>query len=76
MKRHWRVRRQTHPCPDGQRRWNQAYHLLLEWTTPIELPTILSAPTVSLPDADQEDDDAHRALRSRVDPATGPPPDQ
>jgi hypothetical protein len=31
MKRHWQVRRQTAPHPDGQRRWDRAYQLLLQW---------------------------------------------
>ena len=36
MKQQWRTRRQTLPQPDGQRRWDRAYQLLLEWTTPSE----------------------------------------
>lgn len=39
MKRHWQVRRQVTPHPDGQRRWDRAYQLLLQWeqARPMEL---------------------------------------
>jgi hypothetical protein len=33
MKHQWRVRRQTTPYADGQRRWDRAYQLLLQWAT-------------------------------------------
>jgi len=32
MRRQWRLRRQTTPYPDGQQRWDRAYHLLLQWS--------------------------------------------
>ena len=38
MKQQWRTRRQVLPQPDGQRRWDRAYQLLLEWTTPTVRP--------------------------------------
>ena len=77
MKRQWRVRRQTHACPDGQRRWNQAYQLLLEWTAPDESPTTPTTATVSPPeDADQEATHAHCAVCPCLDPATSPAADQ
>ena len=31
MKHDWRVTRRLEPHPDGQRRWDRAYQLLLEW---------------------------------------------
>ena len=34
MKRQWQVQRQVVVIPDGQRRWDRAYQLLMEWTTP------------------------------------------
>jgi hypothetical protein len=77
MHRHWRLRRQTHPCSDGQRRWNQAYQLLLEWTM-LDEP-LHAVPTVPLPlsaPANQEEDDAHRPVSTGLDPATSPPADQ
>jgi hypothetical protein len=77
MRRQWRLRRQTHPAPDGQRRWNQAYQLLVGWSTADEppraaptAPASLSAPT------DQEADYAHRPVSSGLDPATSPTADQ
>ena len=38
MKHQWRMRRQFHQHPDGQRRWDRAYQLLLQWTTPPPTP--------------------------------------
>ena len=32
QQRQWRVRRQAVHYPDGQRRWDQTYQLLLRWT--------------------------------------------
>ncbi len=31
MKREWQVRHAVAECPDGQRRWDYAYQLLLHW---------------------------------------------
>jgi len=31
MNRTWKVRRTDHSHPDGSRRWDRAYRLLLEW---------------------------------------------
>ena len=31
MKHHWHLQRTTRAYPDGQRRWDQAYRLALEW---------------------------------------------
>jgi hypothetical protein len=81
MKRSWRLRRQTSSSPDGQRRWNQAYQLLLEWTIPNELRSVFvstshSAPASLLAGAYQEEDHAHRPVSSRLDATTSPPADQ
>jgi hypothetical protein len=35
MKRQWKVRRQFQPTTNAERRWDQAYQHLLEWTLPI-----------------------------------------
>jgi hypothetical protein len=35
MKRQWRVRCQFQPTTNAERRWDQAYQNLLEWTLPI-----------------------------------------
>ena len=29
--RPWQIRREVVGCPDGQRRWDRAYQLLLHW---------------------------------------------
>ena len=77
MHRQWRLRRQTHPSPDGQRRWNQAYQLLVEWTAPEESPCTAPTAAASRPaPTDQEGDHAHRPVRSGLDPATSPTADQ
>jgi len=34
MKRQWRVRRQYQSTSDAERRWDQAYQYLVDWTTP------------------------------------------
>ena len=34
MKRQWKVRRQFQLTKDAERRWDQAYQHLLEWTLP------------------------------------------
>ena len=36
MKRQWKVRRQFQPTTNAERRWDQAYQHLLEWTLPID----------------------------------------
>jgi hypothetical protein len=32
MKREWHIRRQFQAVEDGERRWDQAYQLLLHWS--------------------------------------------
>jgi hypothetical protein len=77
MHRQWRLRRQTHPSPDGQRRWNQAYQLLLEWTAPGEpFRTAPTAPVSLQAPANQEGDYAHRLVSSGLDSATSSTADQ
>jgi hypothetical protein len=36
MKRQWKVRRQFQPTTNAERRWDQVYQHLLEWTLPID----------------------------------------
>ena len=71
MKHPWRLRRQPTPSPSGQRRWNQAYQLLLAWTDP---PSTMAA--VHRQDAGQEEYDAHCPVCESFDPATSPTADQ
>jgi hypothetical protein len=65
MKRFWKVLRTHSPHPDCDRRGDRVYQLLLEW----------SAETEHSPTSTQEDADANRDLRSRLDPTPGPDPD-
>jgi hypothetical protein len=81
MKRSWRLRRQASPSLDGQRRWNQAYQLLLEWTIANELLSVCVSTSHPLPASlpagvYQEEDHAHRPVASGLDAATSPPADQ
>jgi hypothetical protein len=39
MKRDWRVARRLEPRPDGQRRWDRAYQLVLGWAAGGPPPT-------------------------------------
>jgi hypothetical protein len=68
MKHSWQVTRATAPHPDGDRRWDRAYQLLLEWSAGDPAgPNPTSPPP--------ETTDASRDLRPRIDPAAGPDPD-
>jgi hypothetical protein len=40
------VRRPAQPHPDGQRRWDRAYHLLVEWAPP---PALTATTTTEAP---------------------------
>ena len=51
MNRTWQIQRDTVADPDGQRRWDRAYQLLLRWAD-----EVLAAQPCSVT---QEDDDAH-----------------
>lgn len=59
MNRSWQVHRDTVAHPDGQRRWDHAYQLLLRWAD-----EVLAAQT---PTVTQEDDDAHRLVCPGLD---------
>ena len=83
MKQQWRTRRQTLPQPDGQRRWDRAYQLLLEWgdpaaprapqpVTPTHVPTIRSGTHQRW---EEEAPHADRHLRSRLNPQPSAEPD-
>ena len=68
MTHSWQVTRATAPRPDGQRRWDRAYQLLLEWSA--GEPT---DPDPNVPPPEMTD--ASRDLRPRIDPAADPDPD-
>ncbi len=58
MRRTWQVRRTWKQEPDGQRRWDRAYRLLLEWAVATHPPQ-------------EEPDHASGLLRTGIDrPAT------
>jgi hypothetical protein len=65
MNRTWHVHRETVTHPDGQRRWDRAYQLLLRWT---------ADPAVQVPSIAQEETDAHCPVCSSVNqpPAADP----
>jgi hypothetical protein len=54
--RQWKTKRQFVEHPDAQRRWDQAYQCLMNWTP---------CPT----QARQEESDENSRLRSRIYPA-------
>ena len=41
MRRQWKVRRQFQLTKDAERRWDQAYQHLLEWTLPNKPDSVL-----------------------------------
>jgi len=41
MKQQWKVRRQFQPTKDAERRWDQAYQRVLDWTLPSEPDSVL-----------------------------------
>lgn len=62
-KRQWNIRRTTIEAPEAQRRWDQAYQLLLQGSAS-------SSPLSTQESRPQEDDYEHRSLRSRFDTTT------
>jgi hypothetical protein len=67
MKRQWHIQRQFHTTEEGVRRWDQAYQLLLHWSTLHESPPA-SAPPLS---TQRPEEKAHenRRLCPRLDAA-------
>jgi hypothetical protein len=73
MKRQWHIQRQFQAAEDGERRWDQAYQLLLHWSTLNESPPA-SAPLLST-QRPKEGADENRRLCPRLDAAPEPGPD-
>ena len=82
MHHQWRLRRETVSVADGNRRWDRAYHLLLEWSdpsaprapqpvTPTYVPTIRSGTHQRW----EEVPHADRRLRTGLNPPPSPEPD-
>ena len=72
MRHDWRVTRRLDPHPDGQRRWDRAYQLLLEWaaTEPTPGPSLASNP--ASPIFTPEGTNENRDLCACLDTTTGP----
>src|SRR5512143_1800363 len=75
MKHHWRTSRRLMPHPDGLRRWDRAYQLLLEWASGV--PASGRPPSEGAGDSKPEGEatDESRDLRARLDAAAGRGPD-
>jgi hypothetical protein len=58
MRRTWQARRAWLEDPDGQRRWDRAYQLLLRWTM-----------AANQPPKEEEGSDASSVLRAGLDGA-------
>ena len=80
MKRQWQVHRRVLPRVDGQLRWDRAYQLLVEWTTPGEAARCLTDGARSRADSDVDSDEevehAYRQLCARLDAAASPAADE
>ena len=64
MKHQWNIRRQTIAVPDGQRRWDQAYQMVLQWTR---------CPTAAPLSPRKETHDESCRVCTGVDREPGPP---
>jgi hypothetical protein len=62
MKRHWTIHREVKECPDGQKRWDRAYLLILEIARSAEEKRRTAIPEVSHANSD---------LCQGLDPASG-----
>lgn len=72
MKRQWAIRRQFQPTMDAERRWDQAYQHLLEWTAQSDLvgaPLPSSGPPAEL-EARYEDRDLRAGIDQPSDPGS------
>jgi hypothetical protein len=72
MKRQWQIRRQFQPTTDAERRWDQAYQHLLEWTLPSDPVSVLLPPFRSPVGAEvrYEDSDLCASIDKPSDPAS------
>jgi hypothetical protein len=65
--RQWKTTHQFLERPDAQRRWDQAYQALMNWTL---APT--SSPVVEVAQTQQEESDENSRLRPSFHPASDP----
>jgi hypothetical protein len=68
MKRHWIVRRQLEPRPDGAQRWDRAYQVILQWAMASESTSTTTQPPSSHPQPEADHADSH--LRPGVHPTS------
>ena len=82
MKRQWQVRRRVLPRVDGQLRWDRAYPLLVDWTTPSAVARCQTDGVRALADADVSSDEdeevphAYRQRCARLDATASPAADE
>jgi hypothetical protein len=71
MNHDWRTIRRLEPHPDGQRRWDRAYQLLLEWAAADSAPgrPRPGGPASSDPAKGASDENCH--LCARLDSTPG-----
>jgi hypothetical protein len=69
MKRQWTIKRQLKEIPDGQKRWNQAYQILLKAESPNEKEAVGTVPAI--PQA-RENLDENSTLCSGFNPSASP----
>jgi hypothetical protein len=79
MHHQWRLRRETVSVADGNRRWDRAYHLLLEWGDPAAAQPITQTRVSTIrSDTHQRWEEvpyADRRLRSRLHSQPSSEPD-
>ena len=79
MHHQWRLRRETVSVADGNRRWDRAYQLLLEWGDPAarQPGSQTLAPTIRSGTHQRWEEVPHadRRLRARLNPQPSAEPD-
>lgn len=81
MHHQWRLRRETVSVADGNRRWDRAYQLLLEWGDPVApVPNPITQTAVPMLRSGthqrwEEVPHADRRLRARLNPQPSAEPD-
>jgi len=67
MKRSWKKCRQTTQYPDAERRWDQAYQLLLQWNNFSKLPLLPISQPMEVKD---ENSNLCESLNPKAEPVT------
>ncbi len=66
MRRKWQIQRQFQSTPDAERRWDQVYQHLLEWTRPEALSNAPQPRSSAAIDGEM-DDENNSNLRTSLD---------